>query len=57
MSSEDVAGVTEIQCHHQVLTRGTDATGQCTEPLPGKSLTGNQVGHAGRLHRIHEAMD
>ena len=27
MSSEDAAGVTEIQCHHQVQTREPNATG------------------------------
>ena len=29
MSSEDAAGATEIRCHHQVLTREGNATGQC----------------------------
>ena len=28
-SSEDAAGVTEIQCHHQVSTREGNATGRC----------------------------
>ena len=56
-SSEDAAGVTEIQCHHKVQTREPNATGQCPQPLPSKSLTGNQIGHASRLHCLHEAID
>ena len=28
-SSEDAAGITEIRCHHQVLTREGNATGRC----------------------------
>ena len=34
MSSEDAAGATEIQCHHQVPPREPNATSGCTEPLP-----------------------
>ena len=28
-SSENAAGVTEVRCHHQVLTREGNATGRC----------------------------
>ena len=34
MSSEDAAGATEIQCHHQVPPREPNGTSGSTEPLP-----------------------
>ena len=49
MSSENAAWVTEIRCDHQVSTREGNATGRRPQPLPCKSLTGNQTGHASRL--------
>ena len=56
-SSENAAGITEIQYDHQVSTREGNATGRRPQPLPGESLTGNQTGYASRLHCLHEAMD
>ena len=34
-----------------------DALSRRPQPLPGESLTGNQTGHASRLHCLYEAMD
>ena len=56
-STEDVAGASEIRRHHQVQTRTTDATGRRFKPLPSKSLTGDQIGYASRLHCLHKVMD
>ena len=42
-SAEDVIGVSEIRCHHQIQTRSPDATGRHFKLLPSKSLTGDQL--------------
>ena len=56
-SSEDVVGITGVQCHHQVQTRSRDVTCRHFKPLSSKSITEDQAGCQGRLHHLHKAMD
>ena len=46
-----------IRRDHQVQARSPNATGRRSKQMPGESLTGNQIGHASRLHCLYQAMD